>query len=75
MTDTLAWAVVNLTTGETTIEHYASPENVIRYGLSKSKYDAGQYDIYLADSEDYRRRNNGVRAYKRTDRQGRTRGF
>jgi hypothetical protein len=42
----MRYLVVNLSTEETSFEHYAKPENVIRYGLRKDKYPAGQYDIH-----------------------------
>lgn len=58
------WSVVNLETGEQTYEWYMSAENVIGYGLTKPKYDAGQYDIYPCD-DDGIRTDEPVRAYKR----------
>lgn len=39
------FTVINLRTGETTGETYASIKNVIRYGLQKNFYEPGQYDI------------------------------
>jgi hypothetical protein len=35
-----------LGTDDQSFEHYASVDNVIRFGLRKDKYPAGQYHIY-----------------------------
>jgi hypothetical protein len=58
------WSVVNLATGEEFSEFYMSPENVIKFGLIKPRYEPGQYDIYPADRDGIRL-GEPIRAYKR----------
>jgi hypothetical protein len=58
------FVVVNLATGQRTNECYANIKNVIRFGLAKDFYDAGQYDIYNTD-HCARPIGEPVRAYKR----------
>jgi Arc/MetJ-type ribon-helix-helix transcriptional regulator len=51
--------VVNLRTLVSETENYATAKNVIRYGLRKDKYDAGQYDIHNKSTGEI------TRAYKK----------
>lgn len=59
------FVVMNCVTLKCTTESYSNIKNVIRFGLAKDTYEAGQYDIYPTDPETGEIVGKGQRAYKR----------